>query len=161
MSPLDTSRLRHEAVRIARANIGFGEHNSQFLSAIGAKPNDEWCAIFVGYCYRRAAWNLNFPRPAWTMRRRLPEAGAKRLTKNCGTVGSIWKPYERKLSHPLVGDLVCWSRGVLGWTGHVGIISEVRDGDFLTVEGNVNRMVLERRHYYSEPKLWRFASVDP
>lgn len=161
MSPLHTSRLRAEAVRIARSNVGYGEHNRTFLALIGAKPDAEWCAVFVAYCYSKAAGNLKLPRTDWCFRRPgLLEPGAKRLTKNLGKVGSIWKPFECDADRPMAGDLVCWSRGILGWTGHVGIIAEMHKGGFISIEGNVGQKVVQRWHSFDEPKLWRFASIE-
>ena len=166
MTALDHSRLRAEVVRIARANVGYGEHNRNFLAAIGSPANAEWCAVFAGYCYRKAHANLKLPPPIWVFanypasRGRL-QLGAKGLTKALGRAGSIWKPYQCDSNRPKPGDLVCWSRGVLGWTGHVGIVSEVMSGDwFRSVEGNVGRKVVERIHHLDETKLWRFASVE-
>lgn len=163
MTGLDSSRLRHEAVRIARSNLGYGEHNPRFLTAIGSPASYAWCAIFASYCYSRAATNLKLPEQAWCYRRKnVPEPGAKRLTKNMGKVGSIYRPYECDADQPQVGDLVCWSRGVLGWQGHVGIVTEVGSSGlyFRSIEGNVGAKVVERTHTFDEPKLWRFASLD-
>lgn len=163
LGPLDRSRLRAEAVRVAQANVGFGEHNPRFLPAIGAKPDYEWCAVYAGYCYRKAYEKLKLAAPAWTMRGKVPEPGAKRLVKNLGAVGRRWKPTKTGRAHHLVlpGDLVCWSRGILGWTGHVGIVTEVYHDSFVSVEGNVKQKVAVKHHTYAEPKLWRFASIEP
>ena len=163
MSPLDSSRLRAEAVRIARNNVGYGEHNRTFLAAIGSPPRAEWCAIFASYCYSKAARNLKLPEPAWAYRKPgFPEPGAKRLVKQLGKVGSIWRAGDEDYDiRP--GDLVCWSRGVLGWTGHVGIVSELGSSGlyFKSIEGNVRGRVVERTHHTNEPKLYRFASLQP
>jgi hypothetical protein len=162
MSPLDTSRLRHEAVRIARSNIGYGDegtNSGRFINALGGKPGREWCALFVGYCYRRAYDNLGFEVPTWVYRRAdVLETGAKALTKACGRIGRIWKP---SVTAPMVGDLVCWSRGVLGWQGHVGIVTRIDPlGHFDYISGNEGKLgtVLERQA--PTARLWRFASVS-
>jgi hypothetical protein len=154
--------IRQKVCWVARSNLGFGEeggnNRGRFIDAIGGKQGQEWCATFAGYCYQRAyeevAERMPFER----------SQGAKRLTKNLGAVGHIWKPGERDV---LPGDLVCWNRGVLGWTGHVGIVVEVDTahfGDialpvFTTIEGNVGGKVVMRNHNYTEPKLWRFAGL--
>lgn len=166
MTLLDTSRIRAEVVRIARANLGYGEHNRNFLTAIGAKADHEWCAIFASYCYSRAHANLKFEPPTWCYRRNAPEPGAKRLTRGLGSAGRLWKPSERDVAYglcPKPGDLVCWHRGRLGpldWRGHVGIIFVADSAGFASIEGNVGRKVVLRNHTYTEPRLWRFASME-
>jgi hypothetical protein len=91
----------------------------------------------------------------------VPEPGAKRLTRNLGAVGSIWKPSECDASRPRPGDLVCWHRGILGWTGHVGIVIGLNYEGFDTIEGNVSGRVVQRYHTWQSPRLYRFASIEP
>lgn len=165
MSALDISRFRHEVCRIARANLGYGEHNPNFLNAIGARADHEWCAIFAAYCNSKAAASLKLEPATWCYRRRnVLEPGAKRLVRNLGKVGRIWKRSELDLrtgvNIPRHGDLVCWKRGILGWQGHVGIVLHAADGWFESIEGNVGGKVVLRQHKYTEPRLWRFASVE-
>lgn len=166
MSALDSSRFRAEVVRIAKANLGYGEHNRNFLNAIGARADYEWCAIFAAYCNSKAAANLKFEPATWCYRRRnVLEPGAKRLVRNMGAIGRMWRPAKesemyKASNQPKPGDLACWSRGFLGWQGHVGIVIHAADSWFETIEGNVGRKVVQRTHTYTEPKLWRFASVE-
>lgn len=172
VTALDYSKLRHEAVRISRANLGYketeGPNAGKFIRAMGGTDGAEWCALFAGYCYRRAYEECGYvlgPK-AWMYRRpgKL-ELGAKALTKALGRVGRIFSTSGM----PMPGDLVCWSRGILGWQGHVGIVTEpmhIRYGDnpaFKYIAGNEGRdgAVKERIAYYDNPKLWRFASVQP
>lgn len=161
MTPLDHSRLRAEVVRIAESNIGYGEHNSRFLTAIGSPAHYDWCAIFASYPYRTASLNLKLPTPLWCYRRpNVPEPGAKRLVKQLGAVGSMWKPSACDVTQPRIGDLVAWNRGILGWTGHVGIVVELKPFGFKSIEGNVGGKVVLKSHSWNEPKLWRFASIE-
>ncbi len=167
MSPLDTSRLRAEVVRYAHANLGYGEtegnNRGRFIRALGGVDGQEWCAIFAGYCYRKAYQSLKMPMPDWLFRRRnVPEPGAKRLTRGLGRVGSIWRPDECDGNRPRPGDLVCWSRGLLGWQGHVGIVTEVDHSYVWYTSGNEGRdgTVKSRIVDPSNPKLWRFASIE-
>jgi hypothetical protein len=166
MNTFDYSRLRYEAVRVARANLGYGEtegnNAGRFIRAMGGADGNEWCALFAGYCYRRAYENLKLDTPQWCFRRPgVLELGAKALTKALGRAGRIFKPSAPVA--PLVGDLVAWSRGMLSWQGHVGIVTEVRADYFNYIAGNEgkNGRVVHRRGSYTNPKLWRFASVQP
>lgn len=150
--------VRREVLYVATSNLGFGEQGAnnkgRFIEAIGGKPGQEWCAYFAGYCYERAYERLGFDMP---FKR---SAGAKRLTKNLGKVGKLFtNPLEAK-----PGDLVCWSRGRLGWQGHVGVVESVdEDGIIHTIEGNVGRFpakVKRLTHDVRKERLYRFASLE-
>lgn len=151
--------IRQRVLHVAHKNLGYGEsggnNRGQFIKAIGGVQNQEWCATFAGYCYARAYEMVGEEMPFDRSQ------GAKRLTKNLGACGRIWKYAHPEVDTPLLGDLVCWNRGVLGWTGHVGIVVELlpRRGGFNAIEGNVGGKVVMRLHSYSDPKLWRFAGL--
>ncbi len=168
MSPIHVSRLRAEAVRIARANCGFketeGNNAGKFIRAMGGRDGDDWCALFAGYCYRRAASNLMLRDPAWCFRSpgKL-ELGAKALTKAMGRVGRLWK--SSSPVKPVPGDLVCWNRTSIpgDWRGHVGLVIDATGSvSFLYIAGNEGRdgEVKVRKSYYANPKLYRFASLE-
>ena len=164
MDQLINSRLRNEVVRLARRNLGYGEtggnNSGRFIRALGGRDGDEWCALFVGWLYRKSCEELKLYEPEWCYRKpgKL-ELGAKALTKALGRVGAIWDPskVDRK---PRPGDIVCWSRGILGWQGHVGIVSEVSGPLFRYIAGNEGRGGTVRERPGSYYKLWRFASLD-
>ena len=138
-------RLRSDVVRIARGNLGYGEeegnNDGPLLRAIGGQPGHEWCALFAGYCYRKALLILDAPGfdPGWTVRRPgVPRIGAKELVKAAWGAGAL------RFTDPLIakpGDLICWHRrtGPISWKGHVGIVEEVKDGLVHTIEGNVGK----------------------
>ena len=153
--------VRQRVVQVAERNLGYGEtegnNRGRFIRAIGGKDGQEWCATFAGYCYERAFEEVGLPMSF------ARSQGAKRLCKNLGAVGYIDRLEEPRsgvpLGVPLVGDLACWSRGTLGWTGHVGIVVEASGKGFCTIEGNVGGKVVWRQHRYGEPKFWRFAGL--
>jgi hypothetical protein len=167
VSPLDISRIRAHVIYVAHSNLGYGETEGntrgKFIRAIGGIEGQEWCAVFAGYCYRRAFDKLKMVPPTWLYRRPyVPEPGAKRLTKNLGSVGRIWAPHPDE-TEPQPGDLVCFSRGILGWQGHVGIVlRECPDGSVDYIAGNEGRKgrVAVHNSADSKLKLWRFASLD-
>jgi hypothetical protein len=152
--------LRNQIVRIARANLGFddrGSNSGRFIRALGGVQGADWCALFAGYCSRRAYEELKLPPPAWCYRYRgVLETGAKALTRALGRVGAVYKPHEY---NPLPGDLVCWSRGLLGWQGHVGIVTE--GGQYIAGNEGRSGRVHERPISSCHLKLWRFASLSP
>lgn len=156
--------IRERVVHVARSNVGYGEQGSnnagKFIHAIGGNNGDEWCALFAGYCYRRAHQILELDPPEWAYRRKgVPEKGAKRLTRNLARVG-------RRFSDPAQarpGDLVCWSRGRLGWQGHVGVVLYERGGIITSIEGNVGRYPSKVRlfqHDVTKERLYMFASME-
>ncbi len=63
----------------------------------------------------------------------------------------------------LAGDLVCWSRGLLPWQGHVGIVTHpaVGPSGFKYIAGNEGKdgEVKERTASYRDYNLWRFAGL--
>jgi hypothetical protein len=142
---IESLNLRSEVVRVARKNIGYGEvegnNDGPLLRAIGGKPGHEWCALFAGYCYRKAITNLwgVTMRDEWAWRKPgQPVIGAKELVKAAWGAGAL------RFTDPLFakpGDLICWHRrtGPISWKGHVGLVEEIKDGLVHTIEGNVGK----------------------
>jgi cell wall-associated NlpC family hydrolase len=166
MTGIDYSRIRHQVVRIARANLGYddnGTNSGQFIRAMGGRDGQDWCALFAGYCYRRAYEELGLSPPVWAFtnypasRGKLKlQLGAKALTKGLGRAGRMFREEDM---NPAPGDLVCWSRGLLGWQGHVGIVTE--GGQYIAGNEGRSGRVHERPISACHLKLWRFATVQP
>jgi hypothetical protein len=164
-------KLVEKALYVANANEGYGEssrnNHGPFIEAIGGVPGREWCAIFVSYCYRQAAHLLGTDVPFDVWRRDLRgrpkflEPSAKALVKKVGDAGRLFT--DPTQARP--GDLVCWSRGVTGWQGHVGIVTHVfpaAPGCIESMEGNVGAFparVKTIKHNVTRERLWRFASL--
>ncbi len=164
---IESLNLRSEVVRVARGNLGYGEeegnNNGRLIRALGGKPGNEWCALFAGYCYRKAYWNLGHL-DAWTAKDGMnpltnPIIGAKALVK------AAWAAGADRFTDPaqaVFGDLVCWHRrtGPISWKGHIGIVEEVRDGLIHTIEGNVGRFPAKVKrlvHDVTKERLYGFA----
>jgi hypothetical protein len=142
-TPLDPSTLLERVVLIARSNLGYGEvggnNRGKFIRLIGGDElsvdDPAWCALFAGYCYRRA-YEILRPydkQPAWLFRRYpTPEAGARNLVTQLATVGRSFE--DPDLCTP--GDLVLWKRK---GGHHVAVVEWVEDGLVHTIEGNVGR----------------------
>lgn len=157
-------KLLAEVVNTAVRNIGFGEEGSNnsgpFIDALGGVPYGQpsWCALFVGYCYRRAAELTGIELPFSPYRRLdIPEAGALRLVNRIGDAGRMWR--DPKYVGP--GDVVLWKR--IGGH-HIGIIERVDDdGEVHTIEGNVGRFPAKVKRLvhdtFQEPHFVTFASI--
>lgn len=159
--------LREAALSVACHNIGYGEsgrnNDGKFIEAMGGIPGEEWCALFAGYCYRRACRHLELPLDTvdWCYRRVMRiETSAKRLVRQMGA--SVWGIRYTDTALVLPGDLIAWHRGKLGWQGHVGIVEDVRDGIVHTIEGNVGAFparVRRLRHDVSKERFYTFAGL--
>lgn len=161
---LQALNLRSEVVRVAKGNLGFGEeeanNDGDLIRAIGGVPGDEWCALFAGYCYRRALRNQGRLDFLWTLRDQIhPVIGAKALIKAAWAAGAgrFTDPTEAAF-----GDLICWHRrtGPISWKGHIGVVEEIRDGLVHTIEGNVGRFPAKVKrlvHDVSKERLYGFA----
>jgi hypothetical protein len=80
---MDGDAIRRLVVQHAVENIGYGEvggnNQGPLIEALGGRQGMEWCALFAGWCYRRAYKDLGLEPPAWLFRRPgVPEPGAKR-----------------------------------------------------------------------------------
>lgn len=156
--------LRQEVTRIARANLGFGEeesnNNGRLMRAIGGKPGAEWCALFAGYCYRKSYMVLDLDGQEWCWRSPgAPEVGAKALIKAAWSAGAL-RFTDPELALP--GDLICWHRrtGPISWKGHIGVVEAVTDGIVSTIEGNVGRFpakVKRLSHDVAKERFYGFA----
>lgn len=165
LESLQHLRVRTEVVRVARGNLGYGEeeanNDGRLIRTIGGKPGHEWCALFAGYCYRRA-WDEVYGEPAeWCFRSNGDlRIGAKELIK------AAWRAGAERFTDPGLarpGDLVCWHRrtGPISWKGHIGVV-EVRFPDFRigAIEGNVGKFpakVKQLVHDVTKERLYGFA----
>ncbi len=160
---IQTMQLRYEVVRIARSNLGYGEregnNDGPLIRLIGGKTGHEWCALFAGYCYRKAGENLGVD-VSWCYRPDgTPRIGAKELIK------AAWKAGAERFTDPYLarpGDLVCWHRrtGPISWKGHIGLVEEASNGLVDTIEGNVGPFpakVKRLRHDVTKERFYGFA----
>lgn len=161
--------LRLEAARVAARNLGCGEvggnNTGPLIEAMGGRAGDDWCALFAGYCYRRAAQLLKLPPPLWCWRGakdyKVIETAAKRLGRQmAASLGAI-KFLDPSLAR--AGDLVVWHRTAVPWKGHVGIVERVDpDGILHTIEGNVGKFPAKVKrlvHDVSKERLAFFAGL--
>ncbi len=172
---MDYARATHlgaKAVRVAIGNIGFGEkeanNDGPLLRAIGGRPGEEWCALFAGYCWRKA-YELDevgiaewcYRRPPGHKKGPFLEVGAHALVKAMGREGDLFTDPHQAIP----GDLVCWRRpgGLLKpWAAHVALVEYVEDGIIHTIEGNVGKFpakVKRLAHDVTRENLITFATL--
>jgi hypothetical protein len=171
IGPIETAErldgLALAALEAAVELIGQGEEGGDnrgpFVEMLinPAKPPQNWCAGFVGFCYQRAALRMGVPLPF------ARSLGAKRLGRNVGAAGRIFT--DPALAKP--GDLMVFDRGAKGsWMGHVAMVEQVinytadSDGAPLsshvaTVEGNSGPKVMRRLRRADRDRFAFFASV--
>lgn len=132
-----TANVALRAVNVAIKNLGFGETTANnrglFIRAIGGKDGMEWCALFVGHCYRRAYEMAGQEPPPWLYRRPgVAEPGALRLVSGLSKIGTHFV----SPNHAQPGDLALWRRS---GGHHVAIVEYEEDDVVHTIEGNVGR----------------------
>lgn len=150
----------------AQRCIGMGEveanNESEWLDHIrSGGPKGAWCAAFVSHC-ALAAWAHTYDSLGWDVllrpyREMCPVKrchGARKLYRSIGKAG-------RFLDGPKVGAVACWERGRDGWSGHVGIVSEVEGKRFWAIEGNIGAFpaVVTERDVTARPRLIGFAEL--
>ncbi len=153
----DADALAGRALAVAISQLGLGEeggnnrgpHVAKWIAP--AKLPANWCAGFCGWIYAEAALGLGLTLP---FRRSL---GAKRLGRNVGAVGRIFRdPREAK-----PGDLVVQDRGPTGsWMGHVSVLELAEGARWLhTIQPNSGPRVRRLSATWPIPRFAFFASV--
>jgi hypothetical protein len=162
--------LALRALEVAETQLGLdedgrngGPHVARWVAP--AKPPQNYCAGFAGWCYEEAARQLSIALP---FKRSL---GAKRLGANVAAVGRRFTdPAEAR-----AGDLMVFHRGAQGsWMGHVAMVSAIerelgagldsRDPAswtpvVATVEGNAGPKVMRKVRRVDRDRFSHFASV--
>lgn len=129
-------------VSIAQSQIGKGElwgnnRGADVKKYLQGQEGLPWCAGFVSYCVKRAGLNTRY-----TLR-------AKDYLK----LGKV-------VNKPKSGDIVVFTRS---GGGHVGIIIEIGDFHFATIEGNVGKYPAKVKtfiHKYSEKSIIGFVRLQ-
>ena len=136
---VEDSPLAHEAIRIARGEIGVmedppGSNNGvrvrEYLHSVGLDYPQPWCAAFVYWCMEQAAARQNRLNP---------------LVKTGGCLNHFRLsrgeklPAQKAIENPLLiqpGSIFILDRGA--GKGHTGLVTGVFDDFLTTIEGNTN-----------------------
>lgn len=135
-APKEGSKTGWAALQVAKDELknGAGEQGGdnrgpdikRYHEGTGASEGDDWCASFVSYCFKKENPGA-MPYKATAGAR---DTLAKFKAKGWDFVASVNNP-------PAAGDIIVWYRGPRdGWKGHIGIVSDYRDGIVYTIEGN-------------------------
>jgi hypothetical protein len=135
-APKAGSKTGWNALQVAKQELanGAGEqggNNSgpdvmRYHGVTGTPAGASWCASFVAYCFKTGNGGT-MPYQATAGAR---DTLAKFKAKGWGFNASVNNP-------PAAGDIIVWYRGPRnGWMGHIGIVSDYRDGIVYTIEGN-------------------------
>jgi len=130
-----------DILKVARSQIGCGEtiannHGKDVEKYLRNTERWPWCAGFVSYCLKEAGLNKKY-----TLR-----------AKNFLT-------YGKEVETPIPGDIVVFTRK---GGGHVGIVEEVKEDCYITIEGNVGAYpakVKRITHKYNEKNFMAFIRV--
>ena len=143
--PLPASPLGAAAILAARREIGVreappgsnrGPRVDEYIRGVGLDPmagSFAWCAAFVYFCFGTAAAAANRRNPLvrtagvlaqWNQSER---HGARRIKAS----DAARRPDLVKPGHIFILD---YGRGV----GHMGLVSTIRGGKLVTIEGNTN-----------------------
>jgi hypothetical protein len=122
--------VRTRALDFARNELGVredpagsnsGPRVNEYLASAGLGPGYPWCMAFVHWCYARAGKQLHHP--------------------NLASVG-FFEEWAREqgvlVSHPQVGDVVCYDWDGNGWPDHVGLVEKVEADHIVAIEGNTS-----------------------
>lgn len=135
-APTAGSKSGWNALQVAKKEFakGAGEAGSdnhgpdirRYHEVTGASEGESWCASFISYCFKEGNGGTTPYQPTAGARKTL----ARFKAKGWDFAASVNNP-------PAAGDIIVWYRGPRnGWMGHIGIVSDYRDGIVYTIEGN-------------------------
>lgn len=118
--------------------------------------NEHWCAHFVSWLYVLAGQPLpGYKTPSKTPPRWNPIASVNTLYETLKSEGKIVNTYPRK------NDLIFYYKNgkSSGPKGHVGIVTEVRDGKVISIEGNLSDQVKQVTHSLNAKNIAGYGRV--
>lgn len=133
---------------IARYEYSLGIKEPEAFGKYAGGRNEHWCAHFASWVYLQAGMPLpgykqpSAKPPAWN-----PIASVNTMYNKLSDLGKIYNT-------PHIGDLIFYYRsGSSGEKGHVGIVTDLRDGKVVSIEGNLSDRVAQVTHKLSDPKI--------
>lgn len=130
--------IQDEIVKVALSYVGKREtpNNSGFtdkdfekrMKDVGWEKSLSWCSFFC-----ELVWKEAYNNPVVNKELDKFFSGSATTTYKNFDLSGTWKTSQK----PVKGALAVW-RYANGWKGHIGIVTEVGDGSFKTVEGNTN-----------------------
>ncbi len=149
-----TGEWAMDLIAIAETQIGYRESTRNYqVNAEGKIKGytrygdwygleyEDWCAMFVSFCLNYA----NVPETAFPR-----EASCARWVADLKFRG-LFVP--RSEADPKPGDVVFFTEDGTGPSNHVGIVSEVSDGNIDTIEGNSGSRVATKRYSMDNSRI--------
>lgn len=106
-----------------RSGKNDGKEVEMFLSFVGRKKGDSWCAAFVSYCLWKS--NVKYPKI---------KSGLAQHFRSKNSVEAREVLFGKKIP---AGSLVIWQKGNSIY-GHIGFVIEWERESGITIEGNTS-----------------------
>lgn len=141
-------------VEIARQELALGMKEPEAFSKYAGGRNEHWCAHFASWVFLRAGSPLpGYKMPSLVPPRWNPVASVNTLYNEVAKEGKISQT-------PKPNDLIFYYRtGSSGKKGHVGIVTQVKDGKVVSIEGNLSDRVVQVTHRLNDPKIAGYGRV--
>lgn len=141
---------------IAQRELALGLREPEAYARYSGGRQEPWCAHFASWVFAQAGnpWPY-YQAPSPTTPN--PVAATTFAWTAFGQLGKL-------RATPRPGDLVFYRKnegGALSTTktGHVGIVTSVDGGSFVSVEGNLSDRVMQVRHALTDPTIAGYARV--
>ena len=133
---------------IAIAEFALGVKEPAAFEKYAGGRNEHWCAHFASWVFLRAGSPLpGYKPPSLSPPRWNPIASVNTLYETLKSEGKI-------VNTPKPNDLIFYYRtGSSGSKGHVGIVTQVKDGKVISIEGNLNDRIAQVKHRLDDPKI--------
>lgn len=156
-----TGAWPRDLLAVARTQLGYGESDENFIvKADGSQqgytrygdwfgaPYDAWCAMYVSFCLNYAEIPASgFPR----------DGICARWVENLRGLG-LYAPADE--ARPQPGDLIFFDKALGGVCDHVGIVTEVSDGEITTIEGNSGKVVCHRSYAPDDRRILGYGLLN-
>lgn len=170
--PAVRAALRLAVADVARSQIGQHEspprsNRTQYGAWYGMNGSS-WCAMFVSWCYDRAARQVGCENPLAGLQ---SDKGFARVTTTYPRA-KRWGIVLGSDERIMVGDVMIWSKGLpsalVGANGHTGVVTatSATEATFEVVEGNTNGadsrtggIVMAHRHFAADGRHGRLLAV--
>lgn len=114
--------------------------------------HEPWCAWFASWIFAK----VNQPLPGY----KPPSPTQFADSANCSYLFNRLSEKGLIKSSPKRNDLIFYKHSNPQYpSGHVGIVTEVKDGKVTSVEGNLSNMVAKATHLLSDPKIAGYGRV--
>jgi len=139
---------------IAIAEFALGVKEPGAYEKYAGGREEAWCAHFASWVFLRAGSPLpGYKMPSLIPPRWNPIASVNTLYETLKAEGKI-------VSTPKPNDLIFYYRtGSSGHKGHVGIVTQVKNGTVTSIEGNLSNRIAQVKHRLDDRKIAGYGRV--